>query len=168
MDPVSALLALWALSKGEARNPELVAYAVPSKGLGVVILPDGKKLVLGNGYAYLTHWSGSKIQKLIYGDKATAESSIPWLTDVSMPHELMTAKFLGTVPAFVIKYKTSVWVVDRALTLIATVDKGHFLGQNLLGSKEAASALITSILQAGANLDATQSVIGRCHMRAFR
>lgn len=164
MDPFGAVMALWALSKTRPRNPELVAYAVPSKGLGVVTLPDGKKLVLGNGYAYVTHWSGTRIQKLIYGDQAAAQSSIPWLTDVSMPHELMTAKFIGQVPAFVIKYKTTVWVVSMNEPIIATVDSGKFLGQNLVGSKEAASALITSILQAGANLDSKQALIG---IRAF-
>jgi hypothetical protein len=164
MDPFGAVMALWALSKTRPRNPELVAYAVPSKGLGVVTLPDGKKLVLGNGYAYVTHWTGTKIQKLIYGDQTTAQSSLPWLTDVSMPHELMTAKFIGSVPAFVIKYKTSVWVVsEQPPTIIATVDQGKYLGQNLTGSKEDASALITSILRTVANLDTKSTIIGRLH-----
>lgn len=161
MDPVSAILALYALSKVRPRNPELVAYAIPAKGLGIVILPHGNKLVLGNGYAYEADWTGKSLVRMYYGKEADAVASLAMLEDPALPHELMTAKLVSDAGAIVIKYKTSVWVVDNVnATVIATVDKGHFLGQNLLGSKEAASALIANVLKLGVNLDPPKAVVG--------
>jgi len=160
MDPMSAALALWALSRSKPRNPELVAYAVPSKGLGVVILPSGNKLVLGNGYAYEAHWTGKTIVKLIYGKQTDADTSLPWIEDVTLPHELMRAKSIAGADAIVIKYKTTVWVVDKNGKSIVTVDQGKFLGQNLLGSKEDGSAMISEVLKRSIDLSPNQAVLG--------
>lgn len=161
MDPITAVLALYALSKVRPRNPELVAYAIPAKGLGIVTLPHGNKLVLGNGYAYEANWTGKSIVRMYYGNNVDAIASLAMLEDPALAHELMTAKLVSDAGAIVIKYKTSVWVIDNVnASIIATVDKGHFLGQNLLGSKEAASALIANVLKLGVNLDPAQAVVG--------
>jgi hypothetical protein len=164
MDPFLGLIALYALSKSGGRNPELVAYAVPSKGLGVVMKQDGGRLVLGNGFAYVTDWTGRKLGAVLYGDRAKAQESVPWMDDASLGHEVMQARrvTLATGFGYVIKYKATVWVVSPPGDIIATVDKGHFLGQVLTGSsKEAASALITEVLKAGVNLDpVTGAVVG--------
>jgi hypothetical protein len=174
IDPFSAVMALWALSKTRPQHPELVAWAVPSKGLGVVQTPDGKRVALGNGYAYVTDWTGKKIIEMVYGNRTDAQASIPWMDDASLPREMMFAK-AALVPsgaAMVIKYKSTVWVIGQHVdeehhptgAVLATVDKGHFLGQNLLGSREAASALITEMIAAGLDLNPLAGgVVGGAH-----
>lgn len=167
MDPVGPLIALLAMQQAAPALHELVAYAIPSAGLVVVVLPDGHRMVLGNTFAAEVDASNQLIVQLRWGSQPDAVAALPKLTDpTSYPREYALAQHVTAGGGYLVKYKSNVWVFDRS-RLLASVDKGHFLGKSLQGSDAENSMFISQLLQLGAGLDPLQSaIVGARHYRA--
>lgn len=169
MDPVTPLLALWALSKNTSGNQRLPAYAVPSMGWLVIQLPWGLDIVIGNTYGFVTNAQAYYLKRFGTDDEASKG-----LADYKqfkagalkpMPTKEPAQAVWWASPRMIsAKWRAYVWALDERDN-IATVDKGHFLGKALQGTAATASAVITTILQLspGSLEPLTSSTVGRCH-----
>ncbi len=171
MDPVTPLLALWALGKSQSGsgNQRLAAYAVPSMGWLVIQLPWALDIVIGNTYAFTTNGKGYFVKR--FGSDDDASKGLAQYKDFKagalkpMPtKEPAQATWWASPRMISAKWRGFVWALDESNN-IATVDNGHFLGKCLQGTQATCSAIITTILQAapGSLEPLTSSTVGRCH-----
>jgi hypothetical protein len=169
IDPIAALLALgWFKHQGEAAPPgaltapivsTLPAYKIDTYAMLVVQLSGTNKLVLMDKVNTGFVTDGVKVLVLRYGTMDHAQQGLKWLGE-GKPQTPMTAQY-WTGPAGIVLRGPgiSTSVIDN--TNIATVDDtGKFLGQVFQGTTQSASALITSLLGAGADLSKQAAVHG--------
>ena len=169
MDPLSTTLALYALNKSKGAGSDdtnLQAYALTAWGWLVVRLPWDMWVIIGNDVGFNTNNKG--VLQVRYGTAAAAnEAQAKFKSYVAnqlmTPRESASAQWWANPRLISAKWRGFVWAFDEHNN-IATVDKGHFLGKCLQGTQTTCSALISTLLQQGANLEPSQSsTVGRCH-----